>query len=96
MTSEKVSEEGGLLAQEGVICQTSEEAEHTDGTIEQNIGDCPAAQQKSQEQQQELLPAEGSAEQEGTANAPVELTTRDVYPASSSHLHSSSAGEQTS
>jgi hypothetical protein len=38
----------------------------------------------SQEQQQEFLPAKSSAGQEGTASAPVDLTTQDVDPVSSS------------
>lgn len=85
MTSAKASRESGLPAHEGDKIRTNRGAEHTDSALEQKDGNnYPAAHQKSQEQQQELLPAEGSAGQEGTASAPVELTTRDVDPASSS------------
>jgi len=85
VTSAKNSMESGLPASEGAKSRTSQGAEHTDSAHEQKDGHYPAAHQKSQEQQQELLPAESSAGQEGTASAPVELTTRDVDPASSSN-----------
>lgn len=84
VTSAKTSGESGLPANEGVKSRTCQGAEHTDSAREQKKdGHYPAAHQKSQEQQQELLPADSSAGQEGTASAPVDLTTQDVDPASS-------------
>lgn len=50
--------------------QASRGAELTDGALEQQSNHCQAAQQKAQEHQQVLPPAEGSAGQEGTAGAP--------------------------
>lgn len=85
MTSAITSGESGPPASEGVKSRKCEGAEHTDSAREQKDGHYPAAHQKSQEQQQELLPAESSAGQEGTASAPVDLTTRDVDPASTSN-----------
>lgn len=83
MKSAKASVERGLPANKGAK-GTTQRAEHTDSALEQKDGHYPAAHRKSQEQQQELLPAESSAGQEGTASAPVDLTKQDVDPASSS------------
>jgi len=71
--------------------QKSRDAKLTDDALEQQVNNRPAAQQKAQEQQQVLPPAECSAGQERTAGAPEELTTRDVYPASISLSHDDSA-----
>lgn len=70
--------------------QKSRDAKLTDDALEQQVNNRPAAQQKAQEQQQVLPPAEGAG-QERTAGAPEELTTRDVYPASISLSHDDSA-----
>lgn len=49
--------------------QASRDAELADGTLEQQVNHCQAAQQ-AQDQQQEILPTEGSAGQIGTAGGP--------------------------
>lgn len=82
MTSSQ-SEGSGHPANGGANSQTVQEAEHTDSALEHK--ESPAAHQLTQEQQQELLPAKSSAGQEGTASAPVNLTTQDVDPATSSN-----------
>jgi hypothetical protein len=76
------SEGSGHPANGGAKSQTCQGAEHTDSALEHK--ESPAAHQLSQEQQQELLPAKSSAGQEGTASAPVDLTTQDVDPVSPS------------
>lgn len=66
--------------------QKSRDAKLTDDALEQEVKIRPAAQQKAQEKQQVLPPAD-TAGQERTAGAPEELTTRDVYPASITLSH---------
>lgn len=78
------------VAEESGNDQKSRDAKLTDDALEQQVNNRPAAQQKAQEQQQVLPPAEGAG-QERTAGAPEELTTRDVYPASISLSHDDSA-----
>lgn len=77
------------MAEESGNDQKSRDAKLTDDALEQQVNNRPAAQQKAQEQQQVLPPAE-VAGQERTAGAPEELTTRDVYPASISLSHDDS------
>ena len=82
------------LTEESGNDQKSRDAKLTDDALEQQVKTRPAAQQKAQEQQQVLPPANGAG-QERTTGAPEELTTRDVYPASISPSHDVSADDSS-
>lgn len=67
---EEASAEEQKQNAEGGTVRASRDAELADGTLEQQVNHCQAAQQAQEQQQEILLPAEGSAGQEGTAGGP--------------------------